>query len=100
MNSRQDVIRRIAADTKLPSGMVKEMLDSLEQVAADEVAEHGEFQLRGIVTITNRVIPERIARDPMTGERRLFPAVRTLVPKTAHALKRALSESPLAHDCD
>lgn len=100
MNSKQDVIRRISSDTKLPTGMIKEMLDSLEQMAVDEIAEHGEFQLKGIVTITNRVIPQRIARDPMTGERRLFPAVRTLVPKTAHALKRALSQSPLAHDCD
>lgn len=99
MNSKQDVIRRISSDTKLPTGMVKEMLDSLEKMAADEIAEHGEFQLKNIVTITNRVVPRRIGRDPMTGERRWFPAVRTLVPRTARTLKRALSQSPLAHNC-
>lgn len=93
MNNRLDLIKEIAADTKLSTDLVKAVMDSLDKIAQKEIQENGEFALKHIVTIRNKVIPARIARDPMTGERRWFPPVRALAARVCTPLKRAFNES-------
>lgn len=93
MINRLDLIREIAADTMLPTDLVKAVMDSLDKIAQKEIQENGEFALKHIVTIRNKIIPARIARDPMTGERRWFPPVRALAARVCTPLKRAFNES-------
>lgn len=94
MINRLDLIREIAADTMLPTDLVKAVMDSLDKVAKREIQENGEFALKHIVTIRNKVIPARIARDPMTGERKWFPPVRALAARVCSPLKTAFYGSP------
>ena len=93
MINRLDLIRMIAADTMLPTDLVKAVMDSLDKIAQKEIQENGEFALKHIVTIRNKIIPARIARDPMTGERRWFPPVRALAARVCTPLKRSFNES-------
>lgn len=94
MNSHEDTVKRIAEKVDLPRGMVKEVLKGLEEVANEDIANLGEFRIKNIMTIKSRIVPKRMARDPMTGERREFPAVKTLVCKTSRPLMRSFKEGP------
>lgn len=94
MISHDDTIRRVSEITNLPRDMVRDVLKGVEQVADEEISRRGEFRLKNIVTIKNRTIPSRVARDPMTGERRKFPKVKTLLCKTSRPLMQAFKNGP------
>lgn len=72
--NKQELIRRIAADSEVTQREASIMLDSTLQIIMSAVAAGDKVQLTGFGTFESKDRPARTGRNPQTGETLEIPA--------------------------
>ena len=65
--NKGEFIKSIAAKAEMTQKAVKEMLDVMQEVVYEEMANGEEVQIFDSVTLLGKEVPERTARNPQTG---------------------------------
>ncbi|MCX7632072.1 MAG: HU family DNA-binding protein [Turneriella sp.] len=94
--SKNQLIAALADKTQLSKKAVASVLDALTEVAYAEAKAAGKFQLPGIGTLKLVQRPERMGRNPATGEQIKIPAKTVVKFTVAKSAKDAIAGSPVA----
>ncbi len=65
--NKSELIRRIAKEMDLPEKRVKEVVDMMFQLMAENLAEGGRIEIRGLGSFKPKKRSSRLVKDPKTG---------------------------------
>jgi len=91
--NKSELIAAVADETGLSKKDAQNAVNAVLNIIAEELAEGGRVAISGFAIFETRERPERVARNPQTGETLTVPA--TVVPKVkfGSTLKRLVAES-------
>lgn len=89
--TKTQLVAAIAQTTELDKSSANRVLDALTDIVTKEVAAGGAVTLPGLGKFACRARPERVVRNPSTGEQMTKPADRVAKVTIAKALKDVIN---------
>lgn len=89
--TKQELVAAVAAKGGYTQKAANDFLSALADVAADSVSSGGEFVLPGVVKLTVKAKPARVARNPATGAGVHVAAKRVIAAKVPNDLARKVA---------
>ncbi len=89
--TKTDYVSYITEDTGLTKADVMRVLDSFQRATIKGLKENGKCSITGFMTLTAKDKPEKIGRNPRTGEQVTIPAKTAITIKAGSKLKDALN---------
>ncbi|MFS4438201.1 HU family DNA-binding protein [Paracoccaceae bacterium GXU_MW_L88] len=89
--TKTQLVSALAEETGLEKTKVNGMLEALTKVITNEVSDGGAVTLPGLGKFACRARPERMVRNPATGEQMQKPADRVAKVTIAKALKDSIN---------
>jgi DNA-binding protein HU-beta len=68
MLNQKEIINRIATKLNLPKNTIKEVINTLSQIIANEISNQNNIRIQGIGTFTAVETKQRIGKNPRSGE--------------------------------
>lgn len=89
--TKSQLVAALAESAEMDKASANRALDALTRIVTDEVASGGQVTLPGLGKFACRSRPERVVRNPATGEQITKPADRVAKVTIAKALKDVIN---------
>lgn len=90
---RQEFIKAVAERAEMTQKATKEVLEVMQEVAYDVMKKGEDVKIFDSVTLIGKVIPERTARNPQTGDEIVVPEHLAPKAKFGTGIKNFLKEA-------
>lgn len=90
--TQTEIVNQLAEKSGMKKAEVKNMFDTLAEMAANEVKQNGEFTLPGFGKLVKATRKAREGRNPATGKPIKIPAKTTVKFRLGKAMKDAVGE--------
>ena len=90
--TQTEIVNQLAEKSGMKKAEVKNMFDTLAEMAASEVKKNGEFTLPGFGKLVKATRKAREGRNPATGKPIKIPAKTTVKFRLGKAMKDAVGE--------
>ena len=91
--NRTEFVKAVAERAEMTQKAVKEMLDVMQEVVYEEMANGEEVKIFDSVTLLGKEVPERTARNPQTGAEIVVPKHLAPKAKFGTGIKNILKEA-------
>ena len=89
--TKSQLVATLADTAEMDKGSANRVLEALAKIVSDEVASGGQVTLPGLGKFACRERPERVVRNPATGEQMKKPADRVAKVTIAKQLKDVIN---------
>lgn len=90
---RNEFIKVVAEKAEMTQKATKELLEVMQEVAYGEMKKGGEVKIFDSVTLVGKMVPERTARNPQTGDEIVVPEHLAPKAKFGTGIKNLLKEA-------
>ena len=91
--TRTEFIKEVAAKSESTQKAIKEIIEVMQDVAYTEMAAGGEVKIFDSVTLVGKEVPERVCRNPQSGESVVVPQHIAPKAKFGSGIKNLLKEA-------